>query len=85
MSLTFLILCFAALDARLEVGLEQQAELMLKMMATLQADSILQSLTSSSSTGKYTTARTAEKGRVCSLPSAHQPGDRSLYMYVSWL
>uniref|UniRef100_A0A7N8WZL8 Dual E2 ubiquitin-conjugating enzyme/E3 ubiquitin-protein ligase BIRC6 n=1 Tax=Mastacembelus armatus TaxID=205130 RepID=A0A7N8WZL8_9TELE len=38
-----------ALDARLEVGLEQQAELMLKMMATLQADSILQALTSSSS------------------------------------
>lgn len=41
-----------ALDARLEVGLEQQAELMLKMMATLQADSILQALTSNSSTGK---------------------------------
>uniref|UniRef100_A0A3P9HCQ6 Baculoviral IAP repeat containing 6 n=1 Tax=Oryzias latipes TaxID=8090 RepID=A0A3P9HCQ6_ORYLA len=40
-----------ALDARLEVGLEQQAELMLKMMATLQADSILQALTSSSSPG----------------------------------
>ncbi|KAK5907970.1 hypothetical protein CgunFtcFv8_016068 [Champsocephalus gunnari] len=39
-----------ALDARLEVGLEQQAELMLKMMATLQADSILQALSSSSST-----------------------------------
>ncbi|XP_075902304.1 dual E2 ubiquitin-conjugating enzyme/E3 ubiquitin-protein ligase BIRC6 isoform X2 [Nelusetta ayraudi] len=39
-----------ALDARLEVGLEQQAELMLKMMATLQADSILQALTSNSST-----------------------------------
>ncbi|XP_046884773.1 baculoviral IAP repeat-containing protein 6 isoform X4 [Hypomesus transpacificus] len=37
-----------ALDARLEVGLEQQAELMLKMMATLEADSILQALTSSS-------------------------------------
>lgn len=48
-------LCFfSALDARLEVGLEQQAELMLKMMATLQADSILQALTSSSSTGVYT-------------------------------
>lgn len=46
-------LCFTALDARLEVGLEQQAELMLKMMATLQADSILQALTSSSSTGKW--------------------------------
>uniref|UniRef100_A0A3B4VL83 Baculoviral IAP repeat containing 6 n=1 Tax=Seriola dumerili TaxID=41447 RepID=A0A3B4VL83_SERDU len=43
-------LCCTALDARLEVGLEQQAELMLKMMATLQADSILQALTSSSST-----------------------------------
>ncbi|KAM4600039.1 dual E2 ubiquitin-conjugating enzyme/E3 ubiquitin-protein ligase BIRC6 isoform 3-T3 [Fundulus diaphanus] len=39
-----------ALDARLEVGLEQQAELMLKMMATLQADSILQALSSSPST-----------------------------------
>ncbi|XP_028323473.1 baculoviral IAP repeat-containing protein 6 isoform X3 [Gouania willdenowi] len=39
-----------ALDARLEVGLEQQAELMLKMMATLQADSIIQALTSGSST-----------------------------------
>lgn len=39
------------MDARLEVGLEQQAELMLKMMATLQADSILQALTSNSSTG----------------------------------
>ncbi|XP_064879297.1 baculoviral IAP repeat-containing protein 6 isoform X16 [Oncorhynchus nerka] len=37
-----------ALDARLEVGLEQQAELMLKMMATLEADSILQALTSTS-------------------------------------
>ncbi|XP_077439054.1 dual E2 ubiquitin-conjugating enzyme/E3 ubiquitin-protein ligase BIRC6 isoform X1 [Vanacampus margaritifer] len=44
-----------ALDARLEVGLEQQAELMLKMMATLQADSILQALTSSSSTVCQTT------------------------------
>ncbi|KAI3362796.1 hypothetical protein L3Q82_001656 [Scortum barcoo] len=43
-----------ALDARLEVGLEQQAELMLKMMATLQADSILQALTSSSSTVSQT-------------------------------
>ncbi|XP_054605954.2 dual E2 ubiquitin-conjugating enzyme/E3 ubiquitin-protein ligase BIRC6 isoform X4 [Nothobranchius furzeri] len=39
-----------ALDARLEVGLEQQAELMLKMMATLQADSILQALGSTTST-----------------------------------
>ncbi|XP_069036040.1 baculoviral IAP repeat-containing protein 6 isoform X3 [Lepisosteus oculatus] len=37
-----------ALDARLEVGLEQQAELMLKMMATLEADSVLQALTSTS-------------------------------------
>ncbi|XP_018118499.1 baculoviral IAP repeat-containing protein 6 isoform X4 [Xenopus laevis] len=37
-----------ALDARLEVGLEQQAELMLKMMSTLEADSILQALTNSS-------------------------------------
>lgn len=45
-------MCFTALDARLEVGLEQQAELMLKIMATLQADSILQALTSNSSTGK---------------------------------
>lgn len=41
----------AALDARLEVGLEQQAELMLKMMATLEADSILQALTNTSPTG----------------------------------
>uniref|UniRef100_A0A8D0H8S2 Dual E2 ubiquitin-conjugating enzyme/E3 ubiquitin-protein ligase BIRC6 n=2 Tax=Sphenodon punctatus TaxID=8508 RepID=A0A8D0H8S2_SPHPU len=39
-----------ALDARLEVGLEQQAELMLKMMATLEADSILQALTNTSPT-----------------------------------
>lgn len=44
---------FTAMDARLEVGLEQQAELMLKMMATLHADSILQALTSSSSTGNH--------------------------------
>ncbi|KPP76527.1 baculoviral IAP repeat-containing protein 6-like, partial [Scleropages formosus] len=43
-----------ALDARLEVGLEQQAELMLKMMATLEADSILQALTSNSPTGSQT-------------------------------
>lgn len=41
----------SALDARLEVGLEQQAELMLKMMATLEADSILQALTSTSPAG----------------------------------
>ncbi|KAI5102813.1 baculoviral IAP repeat-containing protein 6 isoform X13 [Silurus meridionalis] len=40
-----------ALDARLEVGLEQQAELMLKMMATLEADAILQALTSNLPTG----------------------------------
>ncbi|XP_059504666.1 baculoviral IAP repeat-containing protein 6 isoform X9 [Stegostoma tigrinum] len=39
-----------ALDARLEVGLEQQAELMLKMMATLEADSILQALTNTTPT-----------------------------------
>ncbi|KAG2467020.1 BIRC6 protein, partial [Polypterus senegalus] len=39
-----------ALDARLEVGLEQQAELMLKMMSTLEADSILQALTTTSPT-----------------------------------
>ncbi|XP_041105893.1 baculoviral IAP repeat-containing protein 6-like isoform X2 [Polyodon spathula] len=39
-----------ALDARLEVGLEQQAELMLKMMATLEADSVLQALTTTSPT-----------------------------------
>uniref|UniRef100_A0A4W3K7A1 Dual E2 ubiquitin-conjugating enzyme/E3 ubiquitin-protein ligase BIRC6 n=1 Tax=Callorhinchus milii TaxID=7868 RepID=A0A4W3K7A1_CALMI len=39
-----------ALDARLEVGVEQQAELMLKMMATLEADSILQALTNTSPT-----------------------------------
>lgn len=50
--------CVTALDARLEVGLEQQAELMLKMMATLQADSILQALSSSSSTGNLTTSQT---------------------------
>ncbi|OWK10826.1 BIRC6, partial [Cervus elaphus hippelaphus] len=37
-------------DARLEVGLEQQAELMLKMMSTLEADSILQALTNTSPT-----------------------------------
>uniref|UniRef100_A0A2K6ES84 Baculoviral IAP repeat containing 6 n=1 Tax=Propithecus coquereli TaxID=379532 RepID=A0A2K6ES84_PROCO len=37
-----------ALDACLEVGLEQQAELMLKMMSTLEADSILQALTNTS-------------------------------------
>ncbi|XP_054979501.1 baculoviral IAP repeat-containing protein 6 isoform X6 [Sorex araneus] len=37
-----------ALDARLEVGLEQQAELMLKMMSTLEADSVLQALTNTS-------------------------------------
>lgn len=42
-----------ALDARLEVGLEQQAELMLKMMSTLEADSILQALTNTSPTCKY--------------------------------
>lgn len=51
------LICFTALDARLEVGLEQQAELMLKMMATLQADSILQALTSSSSSGNHTTPK----------------------------
>ncbi|XP_064411867.1 baculoviral IAP repeat-containing protein 6 isoform X3 [Latimeria chalumnae] len=45
-----------ALDARLEVGLEQQAELMLKMMATLEADSILQALTSSSPTNNLSQA-----------------------------
>ncbi|XP_048340127.1 baculoviral IAP repeat-containing protein 6 isoform X2 [Sphaerodactylus townsendi] len=39
-----------ALDARLELGLEQQAELMLKMMSTLEADSILQALTNTSPT-----------------------------------
>jgi uncharacterized protein YqfA (UPF0365 family) len=43
---------FVALDARLEVGLEQQAELMLKMMSTLEADSILQALTNTSPTCK---------------------------------
>lgn len=42
-----------ALDARLEVGLEQQAELMLKMMSTLEADSILQALTNTSPTRNY--------------------------------
>lgn len=43
-----------ALDARLEVGLEQQAELMLKMMSTLEADSILQALTNISPTCNFT-------------------------------
>lgn len=42
-----------ALDARLEVGLEQQAELMLKMMSTLEADSILQALTNTSPTCNF--------------------------------
>ncbi|XP_060789216.1 baculoviral IAP repeat-containing protein 6 isoform X7 [Neoarius graeffei] len=44
-----------ALDARLEVGLEQQAELMLKMMATLEADAILQALTSNLPAGSQAT------------------------------
>uniref|UniRef100_A0A8C4Q1J4 Dual E2 ubiquitin-conjugating enzyme/E3 ubiquitin-protein ligase BIRC6 n=1 Tax=Eptatretus burgeri TaxID=7764 RepID=A0A8C4Q1J4_EPTBU len=35
-------------DARLEVGLEQQAELALKMMATVAADSVLRALTATS-------------------------------------
>lgn len=47
------LLPFVALDARLEVGLEQQAELMLKMMSTLEADSILQALTNTSPTCKF--------------------------------
>lgn len=64
LTLDLLPLCFTALDARLEVGLEQQAELMLKMMATLQADSILQALTSSSSTGNHTTAKKAGHGHL---------------------
>lgn len=59
LTLNLLPLCSTALDARLEVGLEQQAELMLKMMATLQADSILQALTSSSSTGNQTKPKKA--------------------------
>ncbi|KAK9411867.1 baculoviral IAP repeat-containing protein 6 [Crotalus adamanteus] len=42
-----------ALDARLEVGLEHQAELMLKMMSTLEADSILQALTNTSPTCNF--------------------------------
>lgn len=59
-----------AMDARLEVGLEQQAELMLKMMATLHADSILQALTSSSSTGKQRESETlAQAGVSLSLSS----------------
>ncbi|MBZ3871877.1 Baculoviral IAP repeat-containing protein 6 [Sciurus carolinensis] len=45
-----------ALDARLEVGLEQQAELMLKMMSTLEADSILQALTNTSPTSGSSSA-----------------------------
>nr|XP_033791570.1 baculoviral IAP repeat-containing protein 6 isoform X2 [Geotrypetes seraphini] len=47
-----------ALDARLEVGLEQQAELMLKMMSTLEADSILQALTNMSPTLSQTASGT---------------------------
>lgn len=47
------VYCLVALDARLEVGLEQQAELMLKMMSTLEADSILQALTNTSPTCNY--------------------------------
>lgn len=49
------VFCFSpkALDARLEVGLEQQAELMLKMMSTLEADSILQALTNTSPTCNF--------------------------------
>lgn len=62
LSFDLLSLCFTALDARLEVGLEQQAELMLKMMATLQADSILQALTSNSSTGILETQYTFQFG-----------------------
>lgn len=54
-----------AMDARLEVGLEQQAELMLKMMATLHADSILQALTSSSSTGKQKKSGKTLRRQVC--------------------
>lgn len=38
------------------MGLEQQAELMLKMMATLEADAILQALTSTSPSGTHTKA-----------------------------
>lgn len=57
MSLIYSVLPFllpsVALDARLEVGLEQQAELMLKMMSTLEADSILQALTNTSPTCNY--------------------------------
>lgn len=49
-----LLIFVPALDARLEVGLEQQAELMLKMMATLEADAILQALTSTSPSGTHT-------------------------------
>ncbi|PNJ59096.1 BIRC6 isoform 2 [Pongo abelii] len=51
-----------ALDARLEVGLEQQAELMLKMMSTLEADSILQALTNTSPTYLNKINETRNKG-----------------------
>ncbi|KAJ7401889.1 hypothetical protein BTVI_91631 [Pitangus sulphuratus] len=50
-----------ALDARLEVGLEQQAELMLKMMSTLEADSILQALTNTSPTSGPSSAIGAQE------------------------
>uniref|UniRef100_UPI00358FA005 baculoviral IAP repeat-containing protein 6 n=1 Tax=Myxine glutinosa TaxID=7769 RepID=UPI00358FA005 len=42
------VLVSQAVDARLEVGLEQQAELALKMMATVAADSVLRALTATS-------------------------------------
>lgn len=59
-----------AMDARLEVGLEQQAELMLKMMSTLHADSILQALTSSSSTGNHQDSNSYSTPQTHFLPSS---------------
>ncbi|XP_061767077.1 baculoviral IAP repeat-containing protein 6 isoform X1 [Nerophis ophidion] len=63
-----------ALDARLEVGLEQQAELMLKMMATFQADSILQALTSGSSAACQTNNGTDDSLLRALHGSASPPG-----------
>uniref|UniRef100_A0AAX7TAX9 Dual E2 ubiquitin-conjugating enzyme/E3 ubiquitin-protein ligase BIRC6 n=1 Tax=Astatotilapia calliptera TaxID=8154 RepID=A0AAX7TAX9_ASTCA len=71
-----------ALDARLEVGLEQQAELMLKMMATLQADSILQALTSSSSTVSQSSNGT-DDSLLRALHSGGSPPNSSLIVQPS--
>ncbi|XP_053159738.1 baculoviral IAP repeat-containing protein 6 isoform X4 [Hemicordylus capensis] len=60
-----------ALDARLEVGLEQQAELMLKMMSTLEADSILQALTNTSPTLTHSSTGT-DDSLLRGLPAPNQ-------------